>query len=94
MTERERERARWVWLAAGGCYGDDGARDGGMVVAVKRTEVAIENLTGLLGEESDEAACMPSNSDLHEWGQSNLMDTIPELAVVLPKLSQVDHCTL
>ncbi|KAG5543988.1 hypothetical protein RHGRI_016666 [Rhododendron griersonianum] len=28
-------------------------------------------------EESDEAACMPSNSDLHERGQSNLMDTIP-----------------
>ncbi|KAG5540469.1 hypothetical protein RHGRI_020622 [Rhododendron griersonianum] len=28
-------------------------------------------------EQSDEAACMPSNSDLHEWGQSNLMDTIP-----------------
>ncbi|KAG5543481.1 hypothetical protein RHGRI_016268 [Rhododendron griersonianum] len=28
-------------------------------------------------KESDEAACMPSNSDLHEWGQSNLMDTIP-----------------
>ncbi|KAI8527389.1 hypothetical protein RHMOL_Rhmol12G0071200 [Rhododendron molle] len=28
-------------------------------------------------EEPDEAACMPSNSDLHEWGQSNLMDTIP-----------------
>ncbi|KAF7142682.1 hypothetical protein RHSIM_Rhsim05G0198700 [Rhododendron simsii] len=27
--------------------------------------------------ESDETACMPSNSDLHEWGQSNLMDTIP-----------------
>ncbi|KAG5512627.1 hypothetical protein RHGRI_038917 [Rhododendron griersonianum] len=36
-------------MAGGGCYGDDGARDGGMVVAVKRTEVAIENLTGLLG---------------------------------------------
>ncbi|KAG5512626.1 hypothetical protein RHGRI_038916 [Rhododendron griersonianum] len=28
-------------------------------------------------EESDEATCMPSNSALHEWGQSNLMDTIP-----------------
>ncbi|KAF7145188.1 hypothetical protein RHSIM_Rhsim04G0186500 [Rhododendron simsii] len=27
--------------------------------------------------ESDETACMPSNSDFHEWGQSNLMDTIP-----------------
>ncbi|KAG5544374.1 hypothetical protein RHGRI_016953 [Rhododendron griersonianum] len=47
MTERE--SARWVWLAGGGRYGDDSARDGGMVVAVKRTEVAIENLTGLLG---------------------------------------------
>ncbi|KAG5545496.1 hypothetical protein RHGRI_017855 [Rhododendron griersonianum] len=49
MTDRERESARWVWLAGGGRYGDDSARDGGMVVAVKRTEVVIENLTGLLG---------------------------------------------
>ncbi|KAF7142620.1 hypothetical protein RHSIM_Rhsim05G0209500 [Rhododendron simsii] len=33
--------------------------------------------TILQAEESDGAAAMPSNSDLHEWGQSNLMDTIP-----------------
>ncbi|KAI8542956.1 hypothetical protein RHMOL_Rhmol08G0180700 [Rhododendron molle] len=29
-------------------------------------------------KESDEAARRPSNSDLHEWGQSNHMDTIPK----------------
>lgn len=39
-------------------------------------QVKAEYYGKLQAEQSDEAACMRSNCDLQEWGQSNLMDTV------------------
>ncbi|KAG5545285.1 hypothetical protein RHGRI_017672 [Rhododendron griersonianum] len=44
-------------------------------------------------EESDKAACLPTLIFMSGVNQTSWILS-PELAVVLPKLSQVDHCTL